>query len=170
MKLVLFIVLFILTGCTSGKKSTKSQTSGTIEFIPLFSNNQPTFVYKTNANYNNLVPVLLSDDKSEIISYPDPKDLKAGYTYLLPTLLAKGYLLDNKGINKNVAFLKLSYQEYSELKEIPSVKDLYGYIFDKEPLFELCDCGDRSAFLDITNQLNNIIENNKLQTVCKTIK
>lgn len=170
MKPVVIIILFTIISCSSSKKSTNSQVSSTIEFIPQFSSGQPTLVYKTNANYNNLVPVLLSDDKTEIISYPDPKDLKDGSIYLQPSLLANGYILDNKGINKNVAFLKLTYQEYAELKEIPSLKVLYGYIIDKDPILELCDCGNRSAYLDITNQLNNIIENNKLRTTCKIIK
>jgi hypothetical protein len=41
-------------------------------------------VYKTKGDYKNYVPVMLSDDKSRIISYPDPKDIKAGGDKLMP--------------------------------------------------------------------------------------
>ena len=159
----LVIILLALTAF-------KCQNKATIK--PNFSNisEPPTVVYKTKGNYNNLVPVLLSVDKSEIISYPHPNDLKVGDVLSLPTPLSEDYLLDNRGIGPNVAFLKLSYEDYSKLENAPTLKELYELIIDKDPLTELCDCGVKTAFTDETKQLNKLIDNSKIGTTCKTIK
>lgn len=159
----IFIILFVITAC-------KSQNNAT--FKPDYSNlsGPPALVYKTKTNYNNLVPVLLSDDKSEIISYPHPRDLKVGNALALPTLLKDGYLLDNRGIGANVAFLSLTYEEYSKLETAPSLKELYELILDKDPLIELCNCGNRNVFKDQIREINQIIKAKKLKEICKQIK
>ena len=64
----------------------------------------PTTLYKTKADYNNKVPVTLSEDKTKIVSYPSPKDVFYNGNFAYPTPLAQGYLLDNRGIGKNVAY------------------------------------------------------------------
>lgn len=158
------LIFFIILAACKGQNKTM--------FKPDFNNISapPTLVYKTKANYNNLVPVLLSDDKTEIISYPHPSDLKVGNVLALPTLLKNGYLLDNRGIGINVAFLKLTYEEYSKLENVPSLKELYELIIDKEPLVELCNCGNSKAFTDKKEQLNKVISSKKLRATCKTIK
>lgn len=159
----ILIIIIALTACKSQNKST---------FKPDYSNisSPPTLVYKTKSNYNNLVPVLLSEDKTEIISYPHPKDLKVGDELALPTSLKDGYLLDNRGIGSNVAFLKITYEEYSKLASAPSLKELYDLIIDKDPLTEFCNCGNRSAFKDKVSELNKIIKEEKLKTICRQIK
>ena len=144
--------------------------AGTETFTPVFTSGPSVFVYKTKANYNNLVPVILSDDKTEILSYPHPSDIKTGSGYPLPVLLNNGYLLDNRGIGKNVAFLKITYEDYSKLENAPSLKEMYSLILDKNPLTELCDCGVKSAFTDLTKQLNDLIDKKVIRTTCKTIK
>ena len=141
-----------------------------IEFAPVFAAGPPVLVYKTKADYNNLVPVILSDDKSEIVSYPHPSDIFVDGKLTLPLVLNNGYLLDQRGIGKNVAFLKLSYEEYSKLDSLPPLKELYNLIIDKDPLSELCNCGIKTAFTDEVTQLNELIDQNKLRTLCKVIK
>ncbi len=169
MRIVVLLIFFAFVGCKSS--NTMTQTSNEwAQFTPQYTVGPQALVYKTKNDYSNLVPVMLSDDKTEIVSYPHPNDLKVGSGYPLPTFLNKGYLLDNRGIGKNVAFLKLTYQDYSELKEVPTLKELYNYIIDKDPLTELCDCGNKTVFTDIDKQLNNLIDQNKLRTTCKTIK
>jgi len=69
-----------------------------------------------------------------------------------------------------VAFLKLTYEEYSKLEALPPVEEMYGWILDKDPLTSLCDCGSRKVFTDIENQLNALIEKGKLQSVCRVVK
>jgi hypothetical protein len=79
-------------------------------------------------------------------------------------------LLDNRGIGKNVAFLKTTYEEYSKLQTLPTLSDLYNMIIEKDPLTELYDCGNKIAFKDVKLQINQWIDNNKLRTSCKVIK
>lgn len=157
----IILVLLVLSAC-------KGQNN--LTFKPDFVTAPPTLVYKTKADYNNLVPVLLSDDKSEIIAYPHPSDIMVGGVLTKPTILNKGYLLDNRGVGANVAFLKLTYEEYAQLQEVPSLKELYALIIDKDPLLELCNCGNGKVFEDKTKQLNGLIDTKKLRTVCKVIK
>jgi len=170
MRVVMLLMFFAFVGCSSSNKMTQKSNEERTQFVPQYTSGPQALIYKTNKDYSNLVPVILSDDKTEIVSYPHPSDLKVGSGYPLPTFLNNGYLLDNRGIGKNVAFLKLTYKEYSELKELPTLKELYNYIIDKDPLKELCDCGNKTVFTDIEKQLNSIIDNNKLRTTCKTIK
>src|SRR5580693_4313855 len=63
-------------------------------------------IYKTKGDYSKNVPVTLSDDKSKIVSYPAVQDIYYKGALAYPTPLAKGYWLDNRGINVNSAFLK----------------------------------------------------------------
>src|ERR1035437_9891940 len=107
MRIWIFLAM-IIAGCNSGGKMISSNKKG--GFSPDFSTGPPTMVYKTKADYSKNVPVTLSDDKSVIISYPAPIDLKPGGSFATPTLLQDGYLLDNRGINAKVAFLKMTYE------------------------------------------------------------
>ncbi len=170
MKIIVFICVTLLLSCNTNKKVMQESNETQPDFVPLFSPGPSVLVYKTKANYNNLVPVILSDDKTEIVSYPHPKDLLKGSEYSIPFVLNEGYLLDNRGIGKNVAFLKMSYEEYSNLKNIPSIKELHEIILDDDPLTELCDCGAKTGFTNEGKQLNKLIEDKKLRTICKVIK
>jgi hypothetical protein len=146
------------------------QTKKDNSFTPVYTPGPAVFVYKTKAGYENLVPVLLSADKTTIVSYPHPSDLKKGDGYLTPTKLKNGYLLDNKGINSDVAFLKMTYDEYAALASAPDLNELNKLIIDKDPLTELCNCGNRKAFSDVIVQLNQMIEDKSLKKKCKIEK
>lgn len=100
-------------------------------------------VYKTKKDYSKNVPVTLNEDKTAILSYPAPTDIFYNNAFAYPTPLDNGYLLDNRGIGPNVAFLDYTYQEYSKLKQVPEMKILYKKIIDNNPLLELWDCGTR---------------------------
>lgn len=155
MKNIIFIIICFCVACTSQKQISSANMT------------QSTLVYKTKTNYNNLVPILLSDDKTEIVMYPAPTDVYYQGKLALPTQLKQGYLLDNRGIGKNVAFIKLTYKEYSKLKKAPSLKELYTMIVDKEPLLEIYNCGNRENFSNLIEQLNQIIEEGKLTEYTK---
>ncbi len=127
-------------------------------------------VYKTKANYKRLVPVVLSEDKSRIESYPDPHDVKAGGSAMLPTELHKGYLLDNRGIGANTAFLKMTWEKYAALPTVPSTDELYKMIIDKDPFSSICDCGSKRSFKRPAADLNKLIDSKKLLKTCKPIK
>lgn len=150
MKNLFFVIICFCVACASQKQVSSANMK------------QPTLVYKTKQNYNNLVPILLSDDNTEIVMYPAPTDIYYQGKLALPTQLKQGYLLDNRGISKNVAFIKLTYQEYAKLEKAPKLTELYAMIVDKDPLHELYDCGKRENFSNLIKQLNQIIEQGKL--------
>lgn len=170
MRVFIPILLIVCIGCTAAKKVIQTSDTKQLESMSILGAEKPILVYKTKANYNNLVPVILSDDKTEIISYPHPDDIKIGNKYSIPVILHNGYMLDQRGIGKNVAFLNMTYEEYIKLKVVPPIKELCKLIVDKDPLTELCNCGSRHTFPDPVNQLNELIDSNKLRTKCKTIK
>lgn len=153
------------------KSNTAKSGKTNVAFTPDFkTSGPPALVYKTKADYTNLVPVMLSDDKSVIVSYPHPTDVKQGDVMKTPTALKKGYWLDNKGIGKNVAFLKLTYAEYATLNEAPSLDEMMSMIVDKDPLTELCNCGNKTALTSPIEQLNNLIDSGILRTKCLPVK
>jgi hypothetical protein len=125
-------------------------------------------VYKTKKDYHNLVPVILSDDKKTIVSYPDPADVQLASVQ--PVALHKGYWLDKKGIGKNVAFLKWTYAQYAKLKKVPSAQELYNNITDKDPLTEYYDCGTRGQYKNTKAAMNALIDKKQLGKSCKDIK
>ncbi len=149
--------------------TTKPTPTSTANAPAMDFSGPPTIVYKTKANYNNKVPVTLSDDKSRIVSYPAPKDVFYNGSLAYPSPLEQGYLLDNRGIGKNVAFLSLTYEEYSNLSQVPTLQDLYAMIIDKDPLTQMCNCGNRNKYNDVAADMNRLIKDNKLG-VCSKIK
>ena len=80
-------------------------------------------IYKTKADYSKNVPVTLSDDKLHVVSYPAPQDVYFHGELAYPTQLAKGFLLDNRGISVNSAFISLTYEEYSKLPAAPDPEE-----------------------------------------------
>lgn len=114
-------------------------------------------IYKTVAIYDDKVPVILSNDKGEIVSYPGVRDVYYKGSLAYPTPLESGFLLDNRGINKNVAFLSLTYKEYSELDKTPPPGELFKLIIDNDPLTEMYECGLRSQYDDPVQELNKKI-------------
>jgi len=148
------LITFSFSCCAPIKKIQGDQSAA----IP----GPPTIVYKTKADYFKNVPVLLSDDKQTIVAYPDPKDLTIDNKLCLPIQLKKGYLLDNRGISSNVGFLKISYQEYSNLASPPSINELKNLLLDADPLIELYDLGLRYNYKSIEKEINQIITRNKL--------
>ena len=79
-----------------------------------------------------------------------------------PTKLNNDYLLDNAGINSNVAYLSITLEEYSQLKGPPSIDSLIKLIIDNDPLSEIYYCGNRlNKGVDISF-LNKIIKDKNL--------
>jgi len=126
-------------------------------------------VYKTKKDYSKLVSVLLSEDRKRIISYPDPADVKVNGKYPYPTKLHRGYLLDNRGIGTNTAYLNISYEKYAKLKSAPTLAELQKMIITTAPFTELCDCGPLSKFKQPVKQLNTLIDKKLLKADCKQV-
>lgn len=172
MRIVLIATCIAIAGCTTNSSLAQKDTNKNKEAVvqPDFTAGPPTLVYKTHKDYTNNVPVLLSEDKTRIVSYPDPKDLRKDAGYPVPTQLLDGYLLDNRGIGLHVAYLRMSYAEYAALDKAPSLQEMMQMIVDKDPLTELCNCGNRNTYTDVATQINNLIGSGSLRSKCKVVK
>ena len=167
---ILIISAFFFASCSSTKESinVEQKKADNDEVIINFKTGPPTIIYKTKKDYSSFVPVILSEDKSEIVSYPGIKDVYYKGEFAYPTKLHNGYLLDNRGIGANVAFLNITYEDYSKLEKTPSRDKLFQMIQDNNPLTEIYNCGNRAAFKNEIADLNKLIDNNGLEK-CKCL-
>lgn len=176
-----FCFIFVLVSCKSAKEQGKTGTANTDEPQEKtaekpaerkldFSAGPPTIVYRTVGEYKKNVAVTLSDDKSEVVAYPGTNDVFYKGLPAYPYPLKNDYWLDNRGINKNTAFIDMSYDAYSKLPEPPSPLELYEMIIDKDPIIEICNCGNRNQFRNEIAELNDMIEDSTLTKLCKKIK
>jgi hypothetical protein len=129
-----------------------------------------TVIYKTKADYSKFIPVVLSDDGSKIISYPDPQDVKDADMLRTPSALHQGYWLDNKGISLKTVFINITYEEYSKMASPPSLQEMYSKIIDKNPFTEFYACDLRASFgVNIIDAVNDMIDKGNLKN-CKCLK
>ena len=80
--------------------------------------------------------------------------MKIGNRYTYPTRLANGWLLDNRGISRNVAFLSYTYEEYAALPSTPRASELMDKIIDNDPLTDYRVMGSRYEYKDLVPELN----------------
>ena len=100
----------------------------------------PCIIYKTKKNYDAQVAVMLSADKTQIVSYPHPRDVFTRGELCTPVRLARKFRLDRRGIGPNVAFLSITYEEYSQLPKAPSLEALDSMIIDRDPIKKMYRC------------------------------
>jgi hypothetical protein len=149
-KILTIAIMIILIACANHKQTANSESMA----------NEPFLIYKTKADYSNLVPVILNNEKTAIVSYPAPSDIFKNGELALPTPLNNGYLIDNRGIGLSVAFTSFTYAEYTALNSAPSIDQLMESIVDKDPLLELYNCKE---FLNIKHDIkkaNKLVKNN----------
>jgi hypothetical protein len=172
MKFVLLIcIICVFASCKSTKNNDaeqNAQESPNSEIIPDFKAGPQTVIYKTKKDYYYNVPVNLNSDKTEIVFYPSPSDVFYNGELAYPYKLKNSYLLDNRGINENVAFLEYTYEEYSKLIQVPALDSLFSKIIDDNPLLEIYNCGNRYVYKDEINDLNKMIGNQGLSK-CKCL-
>lgn len=166
--LLVIISTTILMACSNSKVNKTKQVDSKKEVVTTQTKPGPqVIIYKTTADYNNNVPVTLSEDKSKIVSYPGIKDIFYNGELAYPTKLNNGYLLDNRGINQHAAFLNYTYEQYSRLEKVPTSDDLFANLLDKDPITEMFDCGSKYNYNDLENDINLIIDNNDFSSFKK---
>jgi hypothetical protein len=143
---------FIGACCTARKSGTEQK--GSTSALP----GPKVIIYQTTKDYSQLVPIILSEDGKTIESYPDVKDVFYNGVLAYPTKLNKGYWLDNRGIGKNVAFINLTYEEYSKLPKTPLPDALMKMVVDAKPIVRMYNCGLRSTYKNIEEELNSKID------------
>jgi hypothetical protein len=153
---------FVISSCGSAKKAESMKSTQNVQ-VP----GPRAIIYQTKKDYSNYVPVILNDDKKLIESFPDSKDVYFNGSLAYPTQLHKGYWLDNRGISKNVAFLKLTYEEYSKLSQTPSPDELIKMILDPDPIVIMYDCGLKSSYQNIDKELNTKLDSDDFSIFIK---
>lgn len=152
----LLLIILLLSSCKNKEKmnlpADKMPASNVVNALP------QAIVYKTTADFSNLVPVIMNNERTKIISYPAPGDLYYNGKLSLPVALKNGYWLDNRGINENVVFLKYTYEEYKSLTIAPSIEEMMKNIAEKYPLTELYFCGPRNQLKNEITELNAMID------------
>lgn len=157
---LLIACLVVLSSCGSTKKDVSiEQISMESPALSVGLKTSPAaLVYKTRGDYFQRVPVTMNASKDSIIAYPDPVDVRLGDQLAVPTKLKKDYLLDNRGIGRNTAFLTYTYQNYAALSKVPTMNQLMDSLLDRNPLTELWDCGPRSLYKKEVDELNALME------------
>ena len=138
------------------------------ERIISFTSGPKAVVYKTTEDFSDYVPVIMNEDRTEIVSYPSPSDVYYNGVLSKPTLLKDGYWLDNRGISENVVFMKYTYEEYSSFSEAPSFSEMKSNIKERFPIVEMIDCGLRTQYKNEVLELNSLIDGGFAG--CKRIK
>ena len=159
MKKLLFLFmslsLAVFNSCTPTVKNTPETTPAVSQSIAVTG--PDVIIYKTKADYYQLVPVIMNEAKTEIVSFPAPRDLRYKGKPAIPDRLAGDYLLDNRGINENVAFLSITYEEYMNMTKTPPVEELKKQIIDTDPLIVMYNCGKRQLYKNEIDELNKLI-------------
>jgi hypothetical protein len=156
-KLILLIIpaiFVIFSGCRQEKQS-QQIVSNTQKVI-----GPRIIIYKTKADYFLNVPIGLTEDKKKISSYPAITDINTSGKLAIPTKLENGFLLDNRGISVDVAFISLTYHQYATLPATPSYDELKKMIIDPDPIMEMYDCGNRNTFMNPIEDINKLILQN----------
>lgn len=154
------LAIALMSACITSKKTSHVNPvqPTPVTAVTVVTATPEVIIYQTTRNYSEFVPVILSDDKKKIESYPDVKDIYYKGKLAYPTPLHRGYWLDNRGISKNVAFTKLTYEAYSKLPVTPSAENLMTMITDSKPIKRMYSCGKRSSFKDLVSDLNAKID------------
>jgi len=164
----LFILSLIILGTASCSKKISKPSAPVAPVTQVKTKaGPPVIIYKTKKDYSNNIPVGLSPDKKELTSFPAITDIYYNGALAVPIRLNNGYLLDNRGIGTDVAFLSITYTEYSKLKNTPSADSLYSWIIDSDPLTEMFNCGSRYDYEDLVKELNLIIKNGEIRNFRK---
>jgi hypothetical protein len=155
----------VLISCARKSAPNASSTVSAQVTVP----GPPCIIYKTKGDFSRLIPVEMTADKTKLASFSDVADIYREGELAYPTQLVDGYLLDNRGIGPNVAFLKLTYDDYRKLDGTPAASELIDAIIEPDPLLEMYQCGNRSQYKDAVSELNELIRSGKL-TGCRKIK
>lgn len=165
------VIVAFLCGCCARKEApTAAQPTPEVEVRAVAVTGPPAIVYRTRVDVGDAVPITLTPDWKEVVSYPHPADLKKGDGHATPTSIGEGYLLDNRGIGPNTVFLKWSYAEYAALPKAPALDELLAAIEHRDPFAEMYDCGPRNQYTDPVKELGEIARTGSWLSRCKRLR
>jgi hypothetical protein len=155
------LVISILLACN--QHSAPSDQKGSRVLAETSIPGPACIVYKTRADYSHNVAIQLSEDKSRIVSFPDVTDIRKLEKRVYPTPLENGYLLDNRGIGPDVAYISLTWQQYADLPETPTPAIIFKLILDADPILEMYDCGVKSQYAEPIEEMNRLIRDGEIK-------
>lgn len=97
---------------------------------------KPT-AFKMSGDYANNVAITLSG--GNIVYFPAPSDISENSK---PTPLGDGWYRNNQGISANSVFTKYTFEEYSKLKHVPTIKELKAAIIPGARVTEMKELRD----------------------------
>ncbi|MBR2379118.1 MAG: hypothetical protein IKA91_06755 [Bacteroidaceae bacterium] len=164
MTIIAIAAVAAMTACQSSKETNKAENTEatvteTMTEQPVAMAMPRVVIYKTTADFSNFVPFAMDDSKTQIVSFPDPADIKDNKR---PTQLDNGYLLDNFGIGKNVVYTDYTYEQYAALESVPDLETLMQHIVERNPLVEYYVSGaeyPRTGEARTIEGLNKVIAN-----------
>lgn len=166
-KTVIFLITFVSVATFSCNNATQNQSAEPTVSTGIGSSGPDAIIYKTKADFNNLVPVIMNPEKTDIVSFPAPGDLKYKGEPAIPSMLEGGFLLDNRGINENAVFLEVTYEAYMSLDKTPSKDELMAWILEKDPFTAMYNCGKRAIYKNEIEDLNTYILENDFSRFIK---
>lgn len=139
-KAILLLILIVFWGASC--ETTKDMSH--IDFDGI-----PTVVYQMKKDYSALVPVILDDSKTKVVSYPSPKDMFHPNGELrAQQQLSDDFYLDQIGLTINSAFISYTIEHYSHIIMPPSPDSLFKLIVDSDPFKKMYNLGNRKQYLE----------------------
>jgi hypothetical protein len=159
-----FILAFFFLSCGVQREDTSGKEKPTGAAIP----GPPVIIYKTKSNFNNLVPVMLNKEKTEVVGYPAPSDIRLSGERNEPVELEQGFLFDRRGIGPNSAFLEMTFDEYAGLSRALTPEELIESVIEPDPFVVMYRCDIRNDE-NVIEELNDLIRKFNFDR-CKQLK
>ena len=158
----IFLVI-ILFSCSQQPSKTTNEN-----YVGQGVTGPPTIFYKTKSDYSNFVFVQMDENKERVTSFPAPSDIKGNMKINKPIALENGFLLDQRGIYPNSAFIDITFEDYAKLSSTPSNEELKALILDDDPFISMYRCNIRKDD-ELVSKLNELIRNNNFDN-CTRLK
>lgn len=120
----MMIPVLLLAGCAQNKNVVTIKSDG-VTGEPI-ANVQPAGMipkasaFRMSGDYANHVAVTFGAN-GELIYYPAPSDITKSSQ---PVSLGNGWWLNTQGISANSVFTKWTFDEYKELKNVPTAEEI----------------------------------------------
>ena len=144
------LLLAILSACLFGHTQCQHRSSMG------YTGSPPIIIYNSTHDNHQQVSVVLSDDGTELLAFPDPADVAEQR----PVALVDGYWLQRMTGN---AFLTITIEEYQRRTAVDP-QMLLDHVADATPFIEYYTCPD---IANDTAYINSIIRQGHLSDHCQ---
>ena len=125
---ILMLTLLFLGSCKAGKETASSVPVLTPKMMNKGGEDvrvvPKATVFKMSGDYADKVAVTLNTDGT-LAYYPDPSDITASSA---PFPLGNGWYLNRQGIGPNSVFTSYSFEEFRNMKNLPSQQEIISAV------------------------------------------